>query len=175
MKVTDKQLLELFQLKIGDVIQSSDLKKYCDGIEFWEVKNNSLLEETRLYPLYNENNDTESPFGVGGIGLYLLIGFEFEIVKNISRVRFIKDMEYGECYELFFFEDKLQELKPFFILCDNLVDEKEQCGTTMQESLNMLCNELPAPSLNLITQCFEQLINKPYYDGNNDDDESNSK
>lgn len=162
MKVTDKQLLELFQLKIGDVIQSNDLKQYCDGIEFWEVKNNSLLEEIRLYPLYK--NEIKSSFGVGGISLNLLIGFEFEKVNDVSRVIFIKDMEYGKCF-------KFQELKPFFVLCDNLIAITED--ETMQDALNYLCEELPNSTSNLFTQVFEQMLNKPYYDGN--DDESNSK
>ena len=165
MKVTSEQLLELFELKIGDVIQSDDLKQYCDGIEFWEVKNNSILEEVRLYPLYNENNTTGNSFGIGGISLTLLVGFEFEKVNNVSRVSFIKDMRYAECYELYMWENEFKELKPFFVLCDEFINTKD---ATMQEALDMLCGMLvPASTPNLFTQFFEQLINKPYYNGNN--------
>ncbi|MBR6515847.1 MAG: hypothetical protein IKT40_03210 [Bacilli bacterium] len=169
MKVTDEQLLELFQLKIGDVIQSNDLKKYCDGIEFWKISKTSLVgDEVRVYPLYK--NNTESPFNSGGMSLIMLAGLDFEKINDVKEIKFIKDMTYSECYDLYMWENEFEELKPFFILCDNLIAIPEDA--TMQDALNSLGEELHHTST-LIIQLFQELINKPYYDGN--DDESNSK
>lgn len=167
MKITNKKVLQLLELEIGDVIKSKDLKEYCDGIEFWKVSKTFLSDEIRFYPLYE--NNTKSPFNSAGISLNMLIGIEFEKVSDMKEIKFIKDMKYGECYELFFFEDEHHELKPFFILCDNLIAIPKDA--TMQDALNALCKELPASTL--ITQVFEQLMNKPYYNDNGNDDEQN--
>lgn len=164
MKVTNEQVLQLLQLEMGDVIKSKDLKNYCDGIEFWKVSKGFLDEAFRLYPLYKSN--TENPFNSGGISLSLLIGLEFEKVNDTKEIKLIKDMKFSECYELFFFKDELQELKPFFVLCDNLIAIEQDA--TMQDALNSLCEELPASTL--ITQAFQKLINKPYYYNENGDD-----